>query len=153
MNEQVKTCGEVLSLMRHIHHNIMHIYQERLDKKGMYVGMPYLMALIDKHPDYSQKEFAEKMHFSEPAMSTAIKKLKQRKLVDQVSCKEDMRFRSLVLTDEGRKTLEGAKAVMNDHLEGMFAGFDPKERRAFVDYLTRIAENIELEKYEEVKEC
>lgn len=86
-------------------------------------------------------------------MSTAIKKLKQRKLVDQVSCKEDMRFRSLVLTDEGRKTLEGAKAVMNDHLEGMFAGFDPKERRAFVDYLTRIAENIELEKYEEVKEC
>lgn len=133
---------DVAMKLKEIQQKIIQIMQLKIDKYGLTFGHLHLMRLVDKYPNASQKELAEKMRFTQGAMSIVVKKLLNLNMLEQLTSESDARYKRLVITDKGRAMLNEYIDHINKKYKDMFLGFSEEELVEINDYLTRINENL-----------
>lgn len=134
--------SDVAMKLKETQQKIIQIMQLKIDEYGLTFGHLRLMMLIDKYPNASQKQLAEKMRFTQGAMSMVVKKLLNLNMLEQVTQESDMRYKKLIITDKGRAMLNEYTDHINKKFKDMFIGFSSEELDKICDYLTRINDNL-----------
>ncbi len=134
---------EVVMQLKGTYQRISQIMQSKIDEYGLTLGLLFIMHLIEKNPDASQKELANKLKFTEGAMSSAVKRLLELEMVKQIPLERDMRYNRLLLTDKGRSMMDIYQGLLLKIEEDMFDGFDSGELEKLYDYLLKINRNLD----------
>ncbi|NLW22876.1 MAG: MarR family transcriptional regulator [Tissierellia bacterium] len=134
---------EVVMQLKGSYQRISQIMQSKIDEYGLTLGLLFIMHLIEKNPDASQKELANKLKFTEGAMSSAVKRLLELEMVKQIPLERDMRYNRLLLTDKGRSMMDIYQGLLLKIEEDMFDGFDSGELEKLYDYLLKINRNLD----------
>ncbi|SHI57995.1 MarR family winged helix-turn-helix transcriptional regulator [Lutispora thermophila] len=133
---------DVAIKLKETHQKITQVMQLKIDEYGLTFGHLRLMMLIDMFPNASQKQLAEKMRFTQGAMSMVVKKLLNLSMLEQVAQESDMRHKRLIITDKGRAMIDEYTDHINKKYKDMFIGFSSEELYEIYDYLTRINDNL-----------
>ncbi|HHV38912.1 MAG TPA: winged helix-turn-helix transcriptional regulator [Tepidimicrobium sp.] len=134
---------DVAMQLKGTYQKIRQIMQLRIDKYGLPLGLLFLMSLIEKNPKASQKELAEKMRFTEGAMSNAVRRLMELGMLKQVPLELDMRYNRLILTDRGKSVVQAHKNHLFSVYRDIFSGLKQDELERLYDILLKINENLD----------
>jgi DNA-binding MarR family transcriptional regulator len=110
---------------------------------GVTPGMHTVLAIIRDNPGMRQRTLAELLMVREPNMTRMIQGLEASGLIAREVDKTDRRAFHLVLTDKGRKLMEGVQDRLDTLEARLLGGLDAKERSDLKTYLDRILDQIE----------
>ncbi|MGI6778857.1 MAG: MarR family winged helix-turn-helix transcriptional regulator [Acetivibrionales bacterium] len=134
---------DVIMQMKETHQRLAQMMQLKIDEYGLTFGLLYLIMLIEKNPDASQKELAKEMRFTEGAMSSAVKRLQKLNMLEQISLKSDMRYNRLIVTRMGKSMINDYRGYFHKRYKDMFNGFTHEELVNLRGYLKKINVNLE----------
>lgn len=124
--------------IRH-HYRRIHMLLEEIH---VYPGQPPLFFLLDREGGLSQKVLAEKINIKPSTLTTMLKCMESNGLVEKVQDQDDKRIFRVFLTDQGKKTVEEARRIMEQLSDELLAGFDSGEVQNFHDTMVRVKENL-----------
>jgi DNA-binding MarR family transcriptional regulator len=102
---------------------------------------PFLMALY--HSDgITQETLARERRFDKATITRAITRLEEEGYVRRVRDEDDRRAYRLFLTEKGRALEPAMRAIGAEWSRTMLAGFSEEERRAVMDLVLRMMENV-----------
>ncbi|SCG84303.1 MarR family transcriptional regulator [Proteiniborus sp. DW1] len=133
---------DVAMQLRETYQKITQILQHKVDEYGLTFGLLFLTMLIDKKPDASQKELAKIMRFTEGAMSGAVKRLINLKMIEQVPLESDMRYNRLVVTELGKSMIDDYRDYVVKIYQDMFKGFSQEELSKLNEVLAKLNHNL-----------
>lgn len=136
--------ADVAMHLRKTHQRITQLMREKIDEYGLTFRLLHILMLIDKNPDANQKELSDNMRLTQGAVSGSIKRLIKLSMLEQVPLESDMRYKKLLITENGKKIIDDYKEHVNIRYQDMFLGFKDDELVEFNIYLTKINENLDL---------
>lgn len=123
-----------------------------LSEAGLsYSEFEYLSILQECHGDHCDmvdndgphlSELAEKMQLRKASVSTMIRKLEQKGLVDRVQCRYDARAQHILLTAQGADILEKAQAIYTRFAERLRKGMDDQSFQQLEDSLSKATSSL-----------
>lgn len=134
---------EVMMQLKGIHHRLKQVMQQNIYEYELTFGQLRLLLVIRNNPDASQKDLAEKMKFTQGAMSVVVKRLLELEMLEQVPLELDMRYNRLVITEKGQSMIDNYESDLLKIDRQMFTGFTDEEIKDFNMYLGRINENLD----------
>lgn len=133
---------DVAMQLRETYQKITQILQHKVDEYGLTFGLLFLTMHIEKKPDASQKELAKIMRFTEGAMSGAVKRLINLKMIEQVPLESDMRYNRLVVTELGKSMIDDYRDYVVKIYQDMFKGFSQEELSKLNEVLAKLNHNL-----------
>lgn len=133
---------DVAMKLKEIHARLGLIMQQKINEYDLRIGLLHLAILVKRYPEKSQKELAEKMRFTEGAMSHSVKILIDRGILKQIPLESDMRYNRLVVTKRGDNFINDYEKYITMVYKDIFIGFDEKELKDLDNYLKRININV-----------
>jgi DNA-binding MarR family transcriptional regulator len=85
----------------------------------------------------------ERLAISSPTLTTVVDGLVARGMVERRISAEDARVRQLFLLPKAHALHEQLGAINDQFIGSMFAGFSAGESALFLDWLDRVADNLE----------
>lgn len=139
--------SEVEVLFRQLnqcHRNAMQEAQAHADLSE--VGHPMLLmrcAWGERHKDhcYAQRELAEHLHISPPAVANSIKSLERGGYVRREPGK-DARSNRVILTEKGHGAVLGCLESFNHVTAQMLQDFSPQEEAQLIAFFRRMIYNL-----------
>lgn len=133
---------DVAMQLKETYQRLTHIMQFKIDEYDLTFGLLFLVMLIEKNPNASQKELARKMRFTQGAMSSAVKKLIKVDMIKQEPLESDMRYNRLILTEKGKSMVDDYRDHLFKIYEDMFNGLDEEKLMKLHDILSKVNENL-----------
>ena len=121
------------------HRNLM---ERRLNKTGVYRGQHHLLMDISRFPGISQKELAEMEHISSATVAVSLKKLEKGGYIERAVDASDNRCNQIRMTEKGMEVVKHSIRIFQKTETDLLDGFSEKEQEEFLNYLTRICQNI-----------
>ena len=90
----------------------------------------------------TQKDIAEELGYSPPAITAAIKDLVKNELVEKKPDHNDLRCNRIAATKKGREAMHNFKKKQQTLFAQMYEGFSEDERAQLSAYYLRICENL-----------
>lgn len=107
------------------------------------VGHPILLTILQSSDQpFAQRDLAELLHISPPAVANSLKSLEKGGYIHREPFQEDARRNQVVLTDKGRQAVEGCHAVFDAVSRQMLEGFSPQEREQLLAFRQRMLANL-----------
>jgi DNA-binding MarR family transcriptional regulator len=106
-------------------------------------GAAVLYKLLGDTDSLRLCDLAERLGIDSPAVTRKVQQLEHLGLVARSADPADGRASRLVLTDEGRRTIESLLGARRAWLDGLLAGWPAPDRREFARLLHRFATTIE----------
>jgi len=106
-------------------------------------GAAVLYKLLVESESLRLRDLAERLGIDSPAVTRKVQQLEQLGLVARSADPEDGRASRLVLTGEGRRTIERLLAARRLWLEDLLAEWPAADRRSFAHLLQLFASTIE----------
>jgi len=103
-----------------------------------------VLRFVDALEGQSQLALARSLGVAPSRMVALVDDLSERGLVERRSDPADRRVRALYLTAKGRRLLERASSIAEEHERELCAPLDASERDELRQLLTRIAANLNL---------
>ncbi len=127
-------------LIRRLNQISVALFGERMAEAGVSLTpMQYaLLCGIRAHPQIDQATLAGMAACDRVTLGKVLDRLQERGLVTRAKSASDKRAKVLVLTDEGRATLETAVPFVRDVQLDILGGLDEAERAVFVDMLQKL---------------
>lgn len=131
-------------------HLLHRIYIQRAAARNQTCfGQMPLLEFVMEHESCTQKEIADHLQISSPAVAGSVKRLERDGMVERVADPNDLRCNRLTITEEGKcyvKTLQNSF----DGVDALaFRGFKEEECEALFDYLQRLTANLETDEFRE----
>ena len=101
-----------------------------------------------EHPDETGiyvSALADYMHCSAPAASRTLRHLEERGLLRREADQADRRNTCVILTEEGRRTLDETFIHLNDRISRVIQRMGKDNMRCLIDQLDRLADAIQEE--------
>jgi DNA-binding MarR family transcriptional regulator len=98
-----------------------------------------VLLLVQENPHISQIQLCTVLGADPNTMMAFVDRLSERGLVDRVRSRADRRRMELQVSDDGRRLLDQALALVDEHESRFKARFSPQELEQLMDFLTRIA--------------
>lgn len=133
---------DVAIQLKETYQRITYIMQSKIDEYGLTLGLLYLIILIEKKPNSSQKELAEEMRFTQGAMSSAVKRLLKLDMIEQIPLESDMRYNRLIVTEKGKSMIDDYKDYLLEIYSDMFIGFDYDELMKLYNSILKLNKNL-----------
>jgi DNA-binding MarR family transcriptional regulator len=111
------------------------VLQERL---GIGMSQFRLLMMLQRSPDVQQRKLAESLGQTEASVSRQIKLLCDRGLLASKVNPKSRREHVTMATPRGQKITEAALEVLEQYHTPMFTGLTDKQRRQFVETLTKL---------------
>jgi MarR family transcriptional regulator, lower aerobic nicotinate degradation pathway regulator len=96
-----------------------------------------LVAIRD-HPGIDQRTLADQVAFDRSTIGTVLKTLEERGLVNRVAPKQNLRIKQLFITRAGDDLLQATREHLFRVQERILAPLTMKERKAFMELLSRL---------------
>jgi len=106
-------------------------------------GAAVLYKLLVESESLRLCDLAERLGIDSPAVTRKVQQLEQLGLLSRSADPEDGRASRLVLTREGRRTIERLLAARRSWLEGLLAEWPAADRREFARLLHLFSSTIE----------
>lgn len=93
----------------------------------------------------TQRELEQLMAMSNPAIAGIVSRLEAKGFVRRVKMGDDMRYNFLEPTEKSVALKEKLYPHLLENEDKIFAGFSDEERTLFLQFVTRMLENIAKE--------
>lgn len=93
--------------------------------------------------EVSQSALQKSLGIDGAAVTRHLKQLELLQFVNRRTCPDDNRITLVSLNENGRQHVNHFLQANSEVVEGLFAGFDPKERQALADMLERMHHNAQ----------
>lgn len=125
------------------HHKLRHeIVDAKFHKKGLCFGQPPVLKYLSEHKDVTQKEIADFLHISQPAVAKSLKKLEESGFIVRFENKKDTRCHKLKLTKKGQELVKYADNLFLRIDDVAYNGFTEDEMDTLVQFLERMNNNL-----------
>ena len=102
-----------------------------------------ILMFLDQHPEYdTATDITEKRTIAKPNVSTALRKLTERRLIEGVQSTEDRRRIHLHLLTGSRPILRDAAAVRERFINTLFSDFSEDDFSRVKDIIIRLYTNV-----------
>jgi DNA-binding MarR family transcriptional regulator len=91
-----------------------------------------VISLLETDGPQPMRALAEALDVSQASATGIVDRMEQRGLVERRRDEEDRRIVRVVLTDEGRKLVEGVAQERHDHMRMLLEEFTDEELQAFL---------------------
>ncbi len=113
------------------------------------IGHPMLLTML-KHfgkdnctcPNPSQQELAKRLHISPAAVANSLKSLEKGGYIRREPVQGDARRNQVLLTEKGRRAVEGCQQVFETVSQRMLTGFTPEEAAHLLSFRQRMLDNL-----------
>lgn len=118
------------------------------------IGHPVLMTIL-KHVEQSplqgpsQRSLAQLLHISPAAVANSLKSMEKGGYIRREPVVGDARRNRVLLTEKGRRAVDGCEEVFETVEARMFNGFSPEEKEQMTVFRTRMLENLTVQKAKE----
>jgi DNA-binding MarR family transcriptional regulator len=113
---------------------------------GLPTGSLTIMCLIAANPGSSQKELAEWAGITSPGLVGVVDELENRGLVTRVRSQTDRRRNSLVLTEQGQRTMETMLAAVSQIEAPIRDALGPDDMRQLIALVDRAVAAMQQDK-------
>lgn len=129
-----ESVGPRLRLLR----NILHARSLAVSEPfGLPTGSLTIMCLIAANPGKSQKQLADWAGITSPGLVGVVDELERRGLVARVRSLTDRRRNSLVLSEEGERTMQALLAEVSQIEAPIREALGPVDMRRLIDLIDR----------------
>lgn len=132
-------------LLRSLAHQMKNYADRRLDDFGITQEQSHTLGYIYRHQEkgISQKDIMKTFDRKGSTVSSILKNLEKRDLVNRKVNPEDTRSKILKLTDEGITLVESFTKVFDEIEERMILNFDEEDKIKLKEYLEQMMKNLE----------
>jgi DNA-binding MarR family transcriptional regulator len=109
--------ASVLAAFRRISHLNRQLLMKIVGARGGHPAQAGCLRMLAAHEGVSQRELAEMLHLSPPAVTTTLQKLETDGLIERTSDAADQRLTRIHLTEEGRARSEEMRASFLEFLD------------------------------------
>lgn len=113
-----------------------------LDEIGLGTGQPKILTYLAEHGACNQREIADYLEIDPAAVSRMLGTLDKSGFITHKENQSNRRVDIVALTEKGRQAYTAWQQHCQDMEQSMLAGFSPKEKEQFADYLTRTYQNF-----------
>jgi DNA-binding MarR family transcriptional regulator len=117
-------------------------FAERLKPLGLTPPHAGVLRLLMHSPDANQRELALALGLHPPRLVLVLDEMEKLGLLTRADSTGDRRSNAIILTAKGRQTFAAVSEVGRAHSEELFAGLSPKNRKALVELLHKVAGNL-----------
>lgn len=128
----------VLALCHMLSNRIGKAFAQELDKFGLGVAEWRVLLTLALYEYASGREISNRWAMDKMAVSRAISRLEEQKLLERRQSNRDKRAYNLRLTDAGRELYNEMLPVANTHYRKLVAGLDRSEMAAFRKTIIKI---------------
>ena len=114
----------------------------RRRRLGLSTAQLFALQRIAEHPSASINDIAALTFTHQSSVSVVIQRLVRRRLVTNVTARDDKRRHRLALTAEGRRALRRAPVAGPERLIDAIAELSAKDRRVLARLLGEVAQSI-----------
>lgn len=126
-----------------IGHYHRHAVHRRLESLGLYRGQHRLISILGETDGLTHSELSSLMNVSNATISKMVQRMEQTGFVERRTDEKDQRISRVFLTEKGRQVDEKIKQMFLQLQEDEIEGFNEEEIERLMDYLQRIAKNLD----------
>ncbi|PWM38230.1 MAG: MarR family transcriptional regulator [Clostridiales bacterium] len=115
---------------------------------GLYFGQLPILELVDEHDGCTQKELADLLQVTAPAVATSVKRLQRHGLLQKIADEEDLRCNRISITEKGRQQARRVREAFDAVDARMFKGFSEEDCADFCAYFDRAIGNLAVGEYQ-----
>ena len=121
--------------------------REGLKKYKLKARQPKIMYYIYTHAGCQQKDIAENCYVETATLSSVLRNLERRNLIERRSLSTDKRAYSIFPKKESREIFEAVKEQFESTTRAALSDFSEKEAKEFIAYLIRVEHNLRKDKH------
>lgn len=137
--ESVKWISDLFEEHERLYH--LCLFYKLKEEKIHYGQIPVLLALAERD-GCNQCALATALNVSRASIGVSLRRMEKVGLVRRETCREDARYNTVYITDEGKRILEKAKEVLESTFRGTLEGVTPDELEAFRNIMEKMNRNI-----------
>ena len=122
----------------HLHRQLM---GRLLVGQDSHPGQVFCLRMLAANDGISQRDLAEALHLSRPAVTTMLQRMAKAGLVDRRPDSNDQRLMRTYLTDEGRALEAQMRATFATYISSAFDSMSTEDRTELARLLGIVAEN------------
>lgn len=133
------------ALLSRVHSAASDFLEKSLSQKGLpnfASSHGFILFSLSRKKTMTMTELSQKINRDKSTMTALARKLEKKGLVKISASENDARAKVVSLTAKGKKYNEATSLVSRELSKKFYAGFSPKEKRQFVDFLSRIEGNF-----------
>ena len=117
-------------------------FEKRADRHGLSAAQWRLLVRVFKEEGVAQARLAELLEIEPISVSRLIDRMEQGGWIERRADAADRRVRTIYLTDSSRHVFEEMKGMANEVYDIALAGLDAETRRATINGLKAIIQNL-----------
>ena len=142
--------SEMELLTQQLHHAHRSAVGAQLSARGLgEVGHPVLLTILQSTQQAgeagccpAQRQLAQVLHISPAAVANSLKSLEKGGYIRREPGAGDARRNQVLLTDKGRRAVEGCQQAFDAVSRQMLAGFSPQEQELLLSFRRRRLQNL-----------
>lgn len=127
-------------------HRMVALHKLRLQRKtaplGMFAGQMPLLLYVERHPGCTQRDIAEALGVSTPAVATSVKRMQKAGMLEKLADEADMRCNKISITAKAQEMVKTGQRLFNEVCGETFAGISGEELQLLVRLLRRMEKNL-----------
>ena len=109
---------------------------------GLCFGQPPILKYLSEHEDATQKEIADYLNVTQPAVAKSLKKMEESGLIVRFENKNDTRCHKLKLTKKGKEIKRFADDYFLNIDNVTYTGFTEDEIELLSSFVKRMNDNL-----------
>lgn len=113
------------------------------------IGHPMLLTILKSFGNDdctcscpSQQDLAKRLHISPAAVANSLKSLEKGEYIRREPVQGDARRNQVLLTEKGRRAVEGCQRAFETVSQRMLTGFTPEENETLLVFRQRMLDNL-----------
>jgi len=124
----------------HLHRQLM---VKLMADQDAHPGQAFALRMLGANDGISQRDLAEAMQLSRPAVTTMLQRMQKAGLIDRRPDERDQRVMRTYLTDQGRELESQMRETFASYISSAFGTMSADDRRELERLLGILAENTE----------
>ncbi|MBQ8766741.1 MAG: MarR family transcriptional regulator [Clostridia bacterium] len=118
------------------------IIDAKFREYGLGFGQPPILKYLSDHENVTQKEIADCLHVSQPAIAKSLKKMEEAGFIVRLENKKDTRCHKLKLTKKGKEIVSFADDYFLNIDNITYTGFTEDEIELLSSFVERMNKNL-----------
>lgn len=119
-----------------------HLMMRALAGRGAHPGQAAALWVLSRKQGISQRDLAERLHVTPPAVTGILQKMERAGLVERTTDAADQRMTRIAMTGEGKKLAHKLHGVFGGEITAMFAGLSEQEIAQLNRLMQAVNENM-----------
>ncbi len=123
----------------------LHLHRQLMGKlmsgPDSHPGQAFCLRMLGANDGVTQRDLAEAMHLSRPAVTTMLQRMQKAGLIDRRPDETDRRLTRVYLTDDGRALESQMRATFATYISTAFDSMSADDRKDLERLLGIVAEN------------